>query len=109
MLVSGLPALFPERPACSAERPLFPLASAQPVAGHPPEKDGRHAVNIFIARRNAQLINSVFPGQTVTRHLGFECEDLVCQLLLLLFQQLVDLVRFDALTHQLEIGVVLLP
>lgn len=44
----------------------------------------------------------------VRRHLCFECENLVGQLLLLLFQQLVDLVGFDSLTHQLEIGVVLL-
>lgn len=42
-------------------------------------------------------------------HLGFERENLVGQLLLLFFQQLVDLVGFDSLAHQFEVGVVLLP
>lgn len=53
--------------------------------------------------------NSRRCSSQVIRHLGFECENLVGQLLLLLFQQLVDLVGFDSLAHQLEIGVVLLP
>lgn len=41
-------------------------------------------------------------------HLGFEGEDLVGQLLLLFFQQLVDLVGFNSFAHQFEVGVVLL-
>lgn len=41
-------------------------------------------------------------------HLGFERENLVRQLLLLFFQQLVDLVGFNSLAHQFEVGVVLL-
>lgn len=47
-----------------------------------------------------------WPAET---HLGFKGEDLVGQLFLLLLQQLVDLVGFDSLAHQLEVGVVLLP
>lgn len=41
-------------------------------------------------------------------HLSFQSEKLVSKLLLLLFQQLVDLVGLDPLAHQLEVSVVFL-
>jgi len=99
--VSGPPALSPERRACSGGRPLFPRASAQPAAGRRPAGGQRRQHNGDLGR--------ALPGRAAAGHLGFEGEDLVRQLLLLLLQQLVDLVGFDPLAHQLEVGVVLLP
>lgn len=52
-----------------------------------------------------QLLSSLlFPY-----YLCFQCQNLVCQLLLFLFQQLMDLVGLDTFWHQLEVGIILLP
>lgn len=103
MPVSGQPALSPERPGCSGGRPPSPPASEPLTAGHPPGGNRRGYIE-KVSTEGKECC-----GLEVILHLGFERENLVGQLFLLFFQQLVDLVGFNSLAHQLEVGVVLLP